>query len=116
MSDNYTSEVPFIEQLRSIPKEYRVCRAIQWAQDGSETGHQFIPVGFMMHRAADEIERLSTIERDATRYRWLKNGTSRIKRKGENPYPDLEGCGPIFGHEHLADTLDAAIDSAMERK
>ena len=47
-----------MEQLRSIPKDYRTSRAIQWSDDGRETGHQFIPVGFMMHRAADEIERL----------------------------------------------------------
>ena len=49
-------EVPLIQQLRSIPKDYRTVRAIQWADDGRETGHQFIPVGHMMHRAADELE------------------------------------------------------------
>ena len=56
--DQQACEVPLAEQLRSIPKDYRTCRAIQWSEDGRETGHQFIPVGFMMHRAADEIERL----------------------------------------------------------
>jgi hypothetical protein len=57
MSD-LACEVPLVEQLRSIPKDYRAVLAIQWADDGRETGHQYIPVGFMMHRAADEIERL----------------------------------------------------------
>ena len=57
-ADQQACEVPLTEQLRSIPKDYRTCRAIQWSEDGRETGHQFIPVGFMMHRAADEIERL----------------------------------------------------------
>src|SRR5688572_7113293 len=55
-------EVPLIEQLRSIPKDYRTSRAIQWADDGRETGHQFIPVGYMMHRAADELEKAQRSE------------------------------------------------------
>jgi hypothetical protein len=57
-ADQQECEVPLTEQLRSIPKDYRTCRAIQWSDDGLETGHQFIPVGYMMHRAADEIDRL----------------------------------------------------------
>lgn len=51
-------EVPIVEKLRSVQIDYRTCVAIQWAEDGSETGHRFIPVGHMMHEAADEIERL----------------------------------------------------------
>ena len=51
-------EVPLVEKLRSIPKDYRTSVAIQWAEDGRETGHRFIPVGYMMHEAADEIEAL----------------------------------------------------------
>lgn len=80
MSDDQAYEVPFVEQLRSIPKDYRTCRAIQWSDDGRETGHQLIPVGFMMHRAADEIERLKAAaspteadQRDAARYRYAKD-------------------------------------------
>lgn len=53
---NQPCEVPLIEQLRGIPEDYRTVRAIQWSDDGRETGHQFIPVGYMMHRAANEIE------------------------------------------------------------
>lgn len=56
--ENQACEVPLVEQLRSIPEDYRTVRAIQWSEDGRETGHQFIPVGFIMHRAAAEIERL----------------------------------------------------------
>lgn len=59
-------EVPLVEQLRSIPVDYRTCREIQWAEDGTPTGHQFIPVGYMMHRAADE---LSAARRDAEELR-----------------------------------------------
>lgn len=51
-------EVSIVEKLRSVSEDYRTCEAIQWAEDGAETGHRFIPVGYMMHEAADEIERL----------------------------------------------------------
>ena len=54
-------EVPIVEKLRSVPKDYRTCVAIQWADNGAETGHRFIPVGYMMHEAADEIERLKAL-------------------------------------------------------
>jgi hypothetical protein len=54
-------EVPIVEKLRSVPKDYRTCVAIQWAENGAETGHRFIPVGYMMHEAADEIERLQAL-------------------------------------------------------
>lgn len=53
-------EVPLIEKLRSVSKDYRTWEAIQWAEDGTETGHRHIPVGYMMHEAADEIERLGS--------------------------------------------------------
>jgi len=55
---NEACEVPLVEQLRGIPRDYRTSREIQWAQDGTPTGHQFIPVGFMMHRAANRIAKL----------------------------------------------------------
>lgn len=58
-------EVPIVEKLRSVPKDYRTCVAIQWAEDGRETGHRFIPVGYMMHEAADEIERLQALVSNA---------------------------------------------------
>ena len=64
-------EVPLIEQLRSIPKEFRAVRPIQWAEDGRETGHQFIPVGHMMHRAADELEAVRPSQVPQTDYCWL---------------------------------------------
>lgn len=58
MSDRAACATPLVEILRSVPKDYRTARAIQWAQDGTETGHQFIPVGNMMHEAADRIAEL----------------------------------------------------------
>ena len=51
-------EVPITEKLRSVPSDYRTCRAIQWSDDGRETGHQLIPVGYMMHEAADKLDLL----------------------------------------------------------
>ena len=51
-------EVPLVEKLRSVPKDYKTCFASAWTADGREIGYTFIPVGYMMHEAADEIERL----------------------------------------------------------
>ena len=65
MKDDQACEVPFVEQLRSVPKDCKTVIAIQWSDDGTETGHRFIPVGFMMHRAADEIERLQAAQPEA---------------------------------------------------
>ena len=59
MEDCY--EVPIVERLRSVTKDYRTCVVTQWAEDGSETGHRFIPVGYLMHEAADEIVRLQVL-------------------------------------------------------
>ena len=56
MSDSDACEVPFCEQLRSVPTGFRASREIQWADDGTPTGHQLIPVGFMFHRAADALD------------------------------------------------------------
>jgi hypothetical protein len=61
--DNRPKEVPLIEQLRSVPIELRVTLEIQWAEDGTATGHRFIPVGYMMHRAADELDGLQQFKR-----------------------------------------------------
>lgn len=58
-------EVSLVERLRSVPVNYRTCEAIQWAADGTETGHRYTPVGAMMHEAADEICRLRELLADA---------------------------------------------------
>ena len=49
-------EVPLTELLRDIPKDFRVVLPCQWSDDGRETGHRFIPVGYLMHRAADKLD------------------------------------------------------------
>lgn len=79
------SEVPFVEQLRSIPKDYRTVRAIQWSEDGRETGHQYIPVGVMMHRAADEIEKLSA-QSEIAPTNWPCEGKGPCVKLGYCPY------------------------------
>ena len=48
-------EVPLIKQLRSVPKDCRVCIETQWGEDGTPTGHRYIPVGRMIHEAADAL-------------------------------------------------------------
>lgn len=49
-------EVPFVEQLRGVDKGFRASYAFQWSEDGTETGHHCVPVGYMMHKAADHID------------------------------------------------------------
>lgn len=84
MNEEQAAEVSIIEKLRSVPNEHRSCVAIQWAEDGTETGHRFIPVGYMMHEAADALEsadkriaeleaQLSECQKDAERYRFVRN-------------------------------------------
>lgn len=68
--DNEPCEVPFVEQLRSVPEDFRASRVIQRADDGTPTGHQFIPVGVMFHRAAAEIERLQALRPEGRAPEW----------------------------------------------
>ena len=42
---NNQSEKPIEELLRGIPQDHRICIPFQWAEDGRETGHHYIPVG-----------------------------------------------------------------------
>ena len=55
MSNTPCCEVPLIELLRSVPADYCVNYPIQWSKDGHETGHRHLPVGHLMHRAAEEL-------------------------------------------------------------
>lgn len=50
MSDN-AKEVPLVEQLRSVPKDWR-----EWREVEHESRN--VPYGVMMHQAADEIDAL----------------------------------------------------------
>ena len=55
---NNQSEKPIEELLRGIPQDHRICIPFQWAEDGRETGHHYIPVGRHVHQAADKITSL----------------------------------------------------------
>ena len=71
MSD--ACEVPLIELLRSIPREERIVLVTQRDSEGRETGHRYIPVGILAHRAANELaDRLNVTEENA-----------RIRAKGD---------------------------------
>ena len=54
--EHQACEVPLTELLRDIPKDFRVVLPCQWSDDGRETGYRFIPVGYLMHRAANELD------------------------------------------------------------
>ena len=129
-ADQQAHEVPLVEQLRGIPKDYRTCRAIQWSDDGRETGHQFIPVGVMMHRAADMIEALqSATQRSGLPDAWLeidhdgnvmeacveKDLTSPFKWKPlylEAPQPASAPSGMAMMNDE-SPTVGEGIDSPM---
>ena len=89
MKDDQACEVPFVEQLRSVPKDCKTVIAIQWSDDGTETGHRFIPVGFMMHRAADEIERLQAAQPEALE--WIP-----LRERAPDGDDDVLVCHPAF--------------------
>jgi len=56
-------DVPLMELLRKIPEDYRATIPFQWDENGAETGHHFIPVGKLAHKAAEELDRLR-VERE----------------------------------------------------
>jgi hypothetical protein len=111
--DNRECEVPLIEQLRDIPKDYRTVRAIQWDDDGRETGHQFIPVGFMMHRAAAELEsqaaEIERLKEDAERYERI---CSVLKGFIDHSDKTKNYSGAYYISNSSMDDLRAAIDAA----
>lgn len=95
MTDNDAREVPFDEQLRTVPKDFRATFAIQWAADGTETGHRFIPIGYMAHKAADTIlalrKRVGELEREnAAAINW--NHSVRVCKEHTTDIVDGEGC------------------------
>lgn len=57
ISDN-AQKTPLVEMLRSVPKTHRTEWEIQWAEDGTATGHAMSPIGKHCHAAADRIEEL----------------------------------------------------------
>jgi len=63
MSDK-ACKTPLIDLLRSVPITHRAEWEIQWAEDGTPTGHAMSPIGKLCHDAADRIAELeATIER-----------------------------------------------------
>lgn len=64
-----------------------------------------------MARIVAELERLRA---DAELWRFVVASGCAIKRRGQNPYPYDEGCGPVFGYEFLAKSLADAVRAAMK--
>jgi hypothetical protein len=101
MTDN-CCEVPLIEKLRSVPKDYRTCVAIQWAEDGTETGHRFIPVGYMMHEAADALTAAN--ERITNVLSMVDEANALAKRNGL----------ALLAEREVSDKLVAALEMAKQ--
>lgn len=82
MSDqDQCCEIPLSDLARNVPIDLRGEWEIQWAEDGTPTGHEMAPVGAYVHRLADEIARL---EAENTRYRELiKRGVPLMAQDGD---------------------------------
>ena len=57
MNEGGPCETPLIELARAVPRGLRGEWEIQWAEDGTPTGHSMAPVGKYLHDLADEVER-----------------------------------------------------------
>ena len=96
-------QTPLVDLLRGIPKDARWVHD-EYDAEGRSVSTQFVPVGRMMHEAADEIDRLraaipkvsapllTDVEIDALRYDpdapdGLRNFARAIERRvmGETP-------------------------------
>jgi len=53
--DTQCAETPLVDLLRGIPKDHRITVPMMCDEDGREIGHSMIPVGHLMHRAADDL-------------------------------------------------------------
>ena len=77
MSTNDCAEVPLVEQLRSVPKDWREMREV------GPCHHRNVPYGVMIHEAADTINALrlalaasrdeaEKVKADSARLDWLE--------------------------------------------
>jgi hypothetical protein len=131
---NNQSEKPIEELLRGIPQDHRICIPFQWAEDGRETGHHYMPVGRHVHQAADKITALreklkechengqrllavadsykevnAALRLDAERYRWLRE-------KIENQNLTIAVADSWSLRSWSGDNSDASIDAAMKEE
>jgi hypothetical protein len=82
-ADNGPCDVPLIEQLRSVPKDWREMREV------GHCHHRNVPYGAMLHRAADELERLATPQAAAA-------GEGRSQRIADSESQHEAGHAPDF--------------------
>jgi hypothetical protein len=103
-------ETPLVDRLRMVPEDYRTSREIQWDSRGVPTGHQFIPVGYLMHTAANRIQAL---ERDLnTTAAQLGDYVACMAQRDE-----AVECLRRFAHIDLCTGSDLwAIDTALCEK
>ena len=66
--------------LRAVPEDHRISIPIQWSECGLETGHHLIPIGGLVHKAADHIDALTQeVERLRGRMKAGKRGVTKIR-------------------------------------
>ena len=80
-------ETPLVEMLQAVPMAHRTEWEIQWAEDGTPTGHAISPIGLLCHNAADCITEL-----EATIWQ-VRRIIGRCKEIGSNE--SIEWMGEI---------------------
>lgn len=111
MSDQ-ACEVPLIEQLRSVPRDYRA------GVEVSPTEWRNIPYGRMMNEAADALERLQR-ERDA--FRLACNGEDaafidcalKMQERAEKAEAELARLTPTEDEKWEAQRCLASLDGSL---
>lgn len=93
----------------------------QLAEQSQRAGKYAAEARRQMNHVAVLDAQLAAAQKDAERYRWLRNPTQDValvidKVTGEVPADEF-GCGGYRTYEYRAgDELDAAIDAALEQE
>jgi uncharacterized coiled-coil protein SlyX len=69
-NESTPAQVPLVERLRSVPKDWREMREVGYC------AHRNVPYGFMLHEAADEIDRLRALS--ATQAKTIQSLTDTL--------------------------------------
>ena len=124
---NNQSEKPIEEMLRGIPQDHRICIPFQWAEDGRETGHHYIPVGRHVHQAADKITALRkqlaeiTEDRFESHRRWDAENAARMRAEAERDkvvaaFSHLQSFVSGDLQEHDAAEVASLINAALKEE
>jgi hypothetical protein len=120
MSDK-PAQVPLVELARTIPKDLRAEWEIQWAEDGTPTGHSMAPVGRYIHELLDALE---AKDKQIDALTQLAQARGIAASEAEARIAELEKalmcCGDARGiegmeYEHRIAELESRVDMYAEK-